>query len=143
MEKTENKKTIKADNVISAYRILNNAKLGKMEDAEKFALIKAVRQLKKVGTDFDDFLKDAQEKLKPENFEAIAGKVQNKEELTPEEAAKLNKYNADVTTCVKDELDKDVELTFAPLSEEAIGRLIASNDFAVAEILTVTDVIGA
>ena len=138
----ENKKVTKADNVISAYRILNNAKLGKMEDAEKFALIKAVRQLKKVGADFDDFLKDAQEKLKPESIEVIAVKVQGNEVLTPEESAALNKYNQDVSVCVKDELDKDVELTFAPLSEDALGRLVASNDFSVNEILIISDVLG-
>lgn len=139
----ENKKVVKADNVISAYRIINDAKLGKMEDAEKFALIKAVRQLKKTATDFDDFLKDAQGKLKPDGLETIAAKMQAKEELTPEESAKVSKYNQDVANCVKDELDKDVELTFAPLSEDALGRLIASNDFSVSEILIFSEVIGA
>lgn len=133
----------KTDNVVAAFRLINTAKISKMEDSEKFALIKAVKHLKKVGTDFEDFLKDAQERLKPENFDKIAAKYQSKEELTADEMATLNKYNKDVADCVQGELDKEVELDFEPLSEEALGRFIASNDFTVAEIMNISDVIGA
>lgn len=133
----------KTDNVVAAFRLINTAKISKMEDSEKFALIKAVKHLKKVGTDFEDFLKDAQERLKPENFDKIAAKYQSKEELTADEMATLNKYNKDVADCVQGELDKEVELDFEPLPEEALGRFIASNDFTVAEIMNISDVIGA
>lgn len=133
----------KTDNVVAAFRLINTAKISKMEDTEKFDFIKTVKHLKKVGTDFDDFLKDAQERLKPENFDKIAAKYQSKEELTADEMATLNKYNKDVADCVQGELDKEVELDFEPLSEEALGRFIASNDFTVADIITISDVIGA
>lgn len=128
--------------IVTAFRLINPAKLTKMENTERFALILAIRQLKKVNADFEDFLKDAQERLKPEDFDKIVSKVQAREELTPEESAIINKYNRDVEDCVKDELDKEVELTFEPLSEDALGRFIASNDFSVNEILAIEDVIG-
>lgn len=131
------------NDIVTAYRLVNTAKLAKMEDAEKFALIKIVRQLKKVGTDFDDFLKDAQERLKPEKFDEIVGKLQSKEDLTTEEQNALNKYNKNVQDCLKDELEKEVELDFEPLSEEAIGRFISSNDFSVSDILIIEDVVGS
>lgn len=134
--------TKRTESIVAAFRIINNAKISKMEDAEKFALIKAVRHLKKVNNEFDEFLKDAQNRLKPEGFDAIAAKYQNKEELTAEENAILSKYNTDVSECVKEELEKDVELPFTPLSEESLGRFIASNDFSVSEVLMVSDVIG-
>lgn len=130
------------DQIVTAYRLVSAAKLSKMEDAEKFQLIKVVRQLKKTATDFEDFLKDAQEKLKPEGFDTIATKIQSKQDLTPEESSKIGKYNKDVADCLSEELEKEVELTFEPLSEEAIGRLVASNDFAVSDIISITDVIG-
>lgn len=136
----EVKKT--TDQVVTAYRLINSARLSKMEDAEKFALIKAARRLKGVSNDFEELLKDAQEKLKPDGFDGIIRKVQAKEELTGVESEKLRKYNTDVQACVQGELEKEVELDFAPLTEEAIGRLIASNDFSVSEILAVEDVIG-
>lgn len=139
------KATVKrtTDQIVASYRLINNAKLTKMEDAEKFALIKAARKLKKTATDFEDALKDTQERLKPEGFDAIAGKMQARQDLTPEESAKVGKYNTDVTACLKDELDREVELEFEPLSEDALERFIASNDFSVAEIMAISDVIGA
>lgn len=125
------------------FRLINTAKLGKMEDAEKFQLIKAVRQLKKVATDFDDFLKDAQEKLKPEGFDAVAGKFQKRAELTHEESEMWNKYQKDISDCLKDEVEKEIELDFEPLNKDAVSRFVASNDFSINEIMAIEDVIGA
>lgn len=132
----------KVDNIVAAYRLISNAKLGRMEDSEKFALIKAAHQLKKVGAEIDDFMRDAQDRLRPDDFDKIAIKIQSKDKLTIEEAVKANKYNQDIANCLKDELNKEMELTFEPLSEEAIGKFIASNDFSVDDILIISDVIG-
>lgn len=134
------KKTV--NDIVTVYRLINSAKVGKMEDAEKISLIKAIRHLKKVGVDFDDFLKDAQERLKVEGFDAIVSKVQEKKGLTPEETATLNKYNKNVENCIKEETEKEVELDFEPLSDEAINRLVASNDFSVGEIMSIFDMLG-
>lgn len=134
------KKTV--EKIVTVYRILNSAKISKMEDSEKFAFIKAVHQMKKVSADFEDALKDAQEKLKPEGFDEIVNKPHSKEDLNAEETAILEKYNEDVTNCVNDELKKEVELNFSALSEGAIGRLISSNDLTINEILTIIDIIG-
>lgn len=130
------------NDIVTAYRIINPAKLTKMETAERFALILITRQLKKVATEFDDFFKDVQEKLKPEGFDAIADKVQSKKELTPEEIAAWNKYNKDINDSLKGELDKEVELDFEPLGKEAFEKFIESNDLSVNDILAIEDVIG-
>ncbi|MDE7440641.1 MAG: hypothetical protein K2M69_00535 [Muribaculaceae bacterium] len=129
------------DQIVTAYRLLNNAKLSKMEDAEKFAVIKIARKLRKASADFDELVKDAQERLKPDNFDIIASKMQANKELTPEESAAVEKYNRDITACVREELEKEVEPDFEPISEEAFGRLIASNDFSTAEVIAIDDVI--
>ncbi len=136
------KVAIKVNDAVTAFRLVNPAKLTKMETAERFAVILATRQLKKVSEDFEGLLKDAQEKLKPEGFDAIVEKVQGKKELTPSEQDALNKYNQDVSDCVKSELDKYVELDFAPLGKEAMERFIDSNDFTIEQIIAVMDVLG-
>lgn len=136
-------RAVKVNDAVTAYRLINPAKLTKMETEERFAVILATRQLKKVATDFDELVKDAQEKLKPEGFDAIVEKVQGKKELTSSEQETLNKYNKDVTDCVQTELDKEVEFDFNPLSEDALGRFVESNDFSVSEIMLIGDVIGA
>lgn len=131
------------NDIVTAYRHINSAKLTKMETPERFALILITRQLKKVATEFDDFFKDVQEKMKPEGFDAIAEKVQGKKELSPEEIAAWNKYNKDINDSLKGELDKEIELDFEPLGKEAFEKFIESNDFNVSEILAVEDVICA
>lgn len=131
----------KTESIVAAYRLICEAKLNKMEDSDKFLLIRIARKLKKTATDFNDFLQDAQKKLKPDGFDAITFKIQNKEELTYEENNKVVKYNQDVSECVKDELEKEVELDFEPLSEEAFARFVSSNDFSVSDILVINDII--
>lgn len=130
------------EKAVIAYRILNNAKLGKMKDEGKFAVIKIMKELKPVATGYDDFIKDAAEKLKPEGIEEIQAKLQGKGELSAEEQALWNEYNEKVQKCVQDELNKEVEVTCEPLKEEDFGALIASNDFAVGEIMALDEVIG-
>lgn len=133
---------VKTDLVVTAYRLINSAKLSKMEDADKFSIIKIAKEFKKTANDFEDYLKDAQEKLRPDGFDAIARKVQSKELLTEAETATLNKYNQDVTNCVNDELEKIADLDFEPLSKDALGRFVASNDFTINDILIISDAIG-
>lgn len=139
-EKTQ-PKTAKTNDIVSAFRLINPAKLTKMETAERFSLILATRQLKKVATEFDDFLKDVQEKMKPEGFDAIAGKVQAHKDLAPDELKAWNKYQQDISECLKGELEKEVEVDFEPLSKEAMEHFIDSNDFAVSDIILIMDVL--
>ena len=63
-ENKKSKKEMTTNTVLSVYKLLNDSKLTKMEDKDKFIVIKAVRKLKPIAADFDDFQKDAQEKLK-------------------------------------------------------------------------------
>lgn len=130
------------EQIVTAFRVINSAKLTKMETPERFALICKTRQLKKVSEDFDGLLKDTQEKLKPEGFDAIAEKVQGRKETTPEEAAAWKKYQKDINDCVDTELKKEVEIEIEPLSSESFERFVESNDFSVGEIIAVQDVIG-
>ncbi|MDE6479276.1 MAG: hypothetical protein K2L45_03325 [Muribaculaceae bacterium] len=144
-EKKENAQkgnAVKVNDAVTAFRLINPAKLTKMETAERFAVILATRQLKKVATDFDELVKDVQEKLKPEGFDKIVEKVQGKKELTAQEQEALNKYNKDVTDCVQTELDKEVKLDFTSMTGEAMERFIDSNDFTVSDVMLIMDVLG-
>lgn len=136
---TMKKNTEKA---VIAYRILQNAKLGKMKDDDKFAVVKIMKELKPIAIGYDDFIKDAAEKLKPEGVEKIQAKLQGNENLDVEEQKIWAKYNQDVTKCVTGELNKEIEFTFAPLSEAGFKGLLESNDFTMSEILALDEVIG-
>lgn len=130
------------EKAIVAYRILNNAKLGKMKDEDKFLIVRAMKQLKPIATAYEDFMKDASDRLKLDGIEAIQEKVQRSEQLTTDEQSVWIKYNTNVAKCVSEELAKDVELSFEQLDEEAMKGLLASNDFNVSEIMYLDEVIG-
>lgn len=134
------KKTVKKETIVNIYQALDNATLGKMETADRFVFIKALRPLKKVIVDFNDFKEDAVKRLKPENYDTIAEKVQKFNGMSREDkeaaindkeyadALKANgEFNLNIDKCLREELDKEVELEFAPLSEDAFGKLMESN----------------
>lgn len=142
---------MKTIDIVKAYRIINDAKLTKMEDADKFKVIKATRQLKPVAASFDEFVKEAQERLKPEGWDEMQKKSRkwqedgDKSTLTVEERREINRYftdyNAKVEECVKEEAEKEPELTYERLSEEAFGKFIASNDYDVRTIIELENIL--
>ena len=147
-------KTIEITNI---FAVLNEAKLTKMEDADKFKVIKALRAIKPIAKGYEDFVEDAKNKLKGEDFDNMSEKAQawNKDnqgkkvgELAQEEIDNLNaintyfaEYNKRVEACVKEEAEKEVELTFDKLSEEAFGKLVASNDWTCGQIMALSDAV--
>lgn len=135
-------KKVTTEKAVITFRILNNAKFGKMKDGDKFNAVKIMKELKPVATSYDDFLKDAAEKLKPEGSEEIQGKIQSGEKLSSDEQKEWDKYNQNVAKCVQDELAKELELDFVALSEEGFKGLLASNDFTMGEVLALDEVIG-
>jgi hypothetical protein len=66
---------MKTLDVRNAFNLLNTAKLTKLESAGKFKVIRAIRVLKQIATAFDEFQKDALERLKGDNHDEIAAKA--------------------------------------------------------------------
>lgn len=150
---SENKKSkneITTDTVKSVYKLLNDSKLTKMEDKDKFIVIKAVRKFKPIAADFEDLKKDVQEKLKGENFEEMQKKALqwneegDKTTLTEDERKEVNmffyEFNKNVEECLKEETEKKHELEYEKLSEDAFGKFISSNDFKVDDIIKIQEV---
>lgn len=140
---------MRTKDVVSVFANLNTAKLTKMEDNAKFKVIKALRLIKKVNAEHDDFLKDAQEKLKGDEFDEMKDKAQKWQEegekttITMEERLKINKfftsYNERISKIMKDEEEKDVDLTYEKLTEDEFKTLVSSNDFDVNTMMLLQD----
>ena len=141
------KTKITTEKVLNAYRIISGAKYTKMDDADKIKVWKIARALKPVADKFDDDSKDASEKFKPEGFDENLRKAQEYERVIKDKDAdasklemgaaeygefikELQKYNKIVGDAIKEFADKEVELEFEKISEEAFGKLMASNDGA-------------
>lgn len=145
------KKTIKTSVVIAVYNAINSAKLTKLTDIDKFKVIRMARSMKDIASGFNDFTKDAQEKLKDERFDIMVEKAQQWQRegenttLTEEERVAVNRYfseyNKKVDECVRTEADKNVDIEFELLTEEAFMQLAASNDWTCGQIIELEDLV--
>lgn len=152
------KKTIKTEKALAAFRVLNTAKYTKMTDEDKIKVWKIARALKPVADKFDDDSKDAAEKFKPtEDFAERLQKAQeferkqkSGEDMTdaPMGAAEygefikeFQQYNKTVADAIKEFADKEVELEFDVLTEESFGKLMASNEWDMSQVMAISEIV--
>lgn len=147
------KQTIKTEKVMRVYNILNSTKYAKLDDADKVKVWKIARQLKPVATKFDEDSKDAAEKMKPyEGFEDDLQKAQEYERLKGvnakmdiEEYQKFivafKSYQELVSKAVKEFAEKEVEVEFDPITEDAFSKLMASNEWTLDQAVEIGDFI--
>lgn len=152
--------TIKTSEILTAYNVLNNAKYGSMDDADKIKVWRICRTLKPVATKFEEDNKDAAEKFKAEvkDFEELLPKaqeyermLQNNEDMSksPIGAAQYDAfikdfkhYNELVGKAVEKLANKEVTISFEALTDEAFGKLMASNtDWKMSQVMALSDII--
>lgn len=149
------KKTIKTDKVLQVWQVLGTAKYTKLDDADKIKVWKISRVLKPIAEKFDEETKDAAEKLKPtKDFDQRLQDAQEYERVSKDASADASKlkmgaaeygefikevrrYNQLVSDAVKDFAEKEVEVEFEPLSEDAFVKLMASNDWNYGQIMQI------
>jgi hypothetical protein len=151
------KKTVKTSEILSVYQIIGNAKYGKMSDDDKVKVWKIARKLKPIATKFEDDTKDAADKMKPyEDFDQKLQKAQEYERLKNDKKptidvmstadydnfiADFKQYKNIVDKAIKEFADKEVEIEFDAISEEAFGKLITSNEWTFGQVTLVGDFI--
>lgn len=147
---------MKTKDIVTATAALSEAGLKGMEDKDKFTVIRALRVLKPIRQQYIDFVQDAANRLRPEDFDQLEQRKKewNKEhegkkynDLTSQELVELNyinaryaDYNNKIEDCIREEADREQELTYDRLTEEAFGKLLAANaDWTAATILLLTE----
>lgn len=151
------KKTVKTSEILSVYQIIGKAKYGKMSDDDKVKVWKIARKLKPVATKFEDDTKDASDKMKPyEDFDQNLQKAQEYERLNNDKKPTIDvmstadydkfiedfkEYQKLVNNAVKEFADKEVEIEFDAISEEAFGKLITSNEWTFGQVTLLGDFI--
>jgi len=151
------KRTVKTSEILNVYNIINAAKYGKLEDADKVKVWKICRKLKPFATKFEEDNKDAAEKLKPQiegGFDETLRKAQEYERLTQQHEPTIDvmtkaeydeflkhfkDYQKLMNDAVKEFADKEVEVEFDALSEDAFGKLLSSNDWNMAQSMVLGD----
>lgn len=137
--------------IVIAYRLINKIKISNMDDDGKIKVIKAIKAMKPIYTEFEDFSKDAQEKLKDDDFEKMSekskewqGGIENTS-LSEKERVEVNayfgKYYEALNKCLKEESEKENEITYEKLSEQEFCKLVGNNDLNLDEIITLEEVL--
>lgn len=131
--------------IARAYRTLAVAKLTRLDDEEKFQIVKIIMSLKPIAKEYEDFIQQTKESLKADNHEEMLDKAnrwnftnkgRNINDLTDEEKKELfeiNRYFAEYSNKVEkwilEEGDKGVNFAPFKLSNDTATKLIASNDW--------------
>lgn len=145
-------KTIEA---VKAYKTLKQAKLTKMDEADKLTVIKAMRALRPVAETYDKDTEEGRRALQDDRFDDMQQKAQKHNEAIQEkkqdgllsysDLKELNDYftayDKSVRKMQRELDDREQELTIGRLSEEAFGRLAASNDLTCEELETLFNVL--
>lgn len=140
-------KTLSIEKAVAAYSQLAAAKLNACKASEKFVVIKATAALRPIAEKYQSIARDAQERLRPDNWEQLVEQSKRWTELSDADKAAHNeavyKYNAEVEECLAEELSKEAEVEVGALDEEALGRLLDSNpEWNVAQAEAVIALIG-
>ena len=154
------KLTLTTEKVLAAFNVLSSAKYSKLDDVDKIKVWKITRKLKPVAEKFDEDSKDAAEKMKPsEDFDERLAKAQEYERTIkqadfdasklPMGAAEYGKfieefkaYQKLVNDTIRDFAKKEVEVEIETLSEDAFGKLMASNDWNMAQVVALDEFVG-
>ena len=91
--------------------------------------------------DFDQKLQEAQEFERLRNSGGDMSKAKMGAAQYEEFIAKFSEYNNLVRKAVEDFANKYVEVEFEALSEESFGKLMASNDWKMSEVMAISDII--
>lgn len=127
-----------AREVSTIVALIANAKVTRMESADKGKMLKARKALRAASREYDELLEDANKTLEPEGFAALHDKVRRRAKMTDEEADRymdlLAAYERDVEATVKDAGEAEVEPVYERLTEEAFVAFCDSNDYTLAQM---------
>lgn len=156
MKKNVTKKT---GEIAALYGVLSNAKYTNLEDADKIRLWKIARVMKPVATQFEEDKQSAAKDLAPyetfgedvekaQAYEAAVKKPDCDATKLPMGAAEyervieeIKKYNNLVFEATKEYGEKEVEIEFEPLTEDAFVKLMSGNDWSIGVASEIGDLI--
>lgn len=130
--------------VVDCYKALGEAKVTKLEESEVIKVVKARKAMRQIADDYESFLKDCQEKFKPENWDEIQNKIQQwqkegeKTTLTEAERIEINKaiidYQSKINTAINEELNRKIEINIEKLKDDSDTKLLVENSWELKKL---------
>lgn len=129
---------MKVKEIVSAYRILGDAKVNMLDESEISKIVKTRKMFRQIAEEFEAFLKDAFDKFKPDEFDETQEQLKRWSELSDEEKHKVTEkvktYEQAVNSVLQDEYDREVDITVEKLSEESIVKLLKHNEWSLSKL---------
>ena len=127
---------MKVGKIVNAYRALEKATVSDLTAEERIAVVKAMKAMRNTTKEFESFVEDLREKFKNETLEAIIRKIQEGKGLTEDEVKTFNEYNIPVSSAIREEEEKEVNLDIPKVSEDAIVKMIGENKWRLSKLET-------
>lgn len=129
---------MKLKEIIEAYRMLGEANIKTLEDKDGVVIIKNRMSMRLHAEAYDALLKDAKEKFKPENLEAMQEKTQGWDKLPNEERRSVNEFfracQEKIDAVCAPELEKDIKCSIEKISLDAGMKLLKENGWPVSRL---------
>lgn len=134
---------------IEAFKMLDSAKYQKLSDDDKVKVWKITRALRPIALEYSDEVQDARERLVPsDDYKEKLQKAQLYEQMKKEGKDNLpmsdeeyleflkvfKEYMELLDKALKEELDKENDIEIPTISEDAFGKLMASNDWSFGQV---------
>lgn len=134
---------------IEAFKMLDSAKYQKLSDDDKVKVWKITRALRPIALEYSDEVQDARERLVPsDDYKENLQKAQQYEQMKKEGKDNLpmsdeeyleflkvfKEYMVLLDKALKEELDKENDIDIPTISEDAFGKLMASNDWSFGQV---------
>ena len=140
------KKTVKTIDVVNAYRVLANVKIGKLEEAEQSLIAKAIRSIRTIAKDYTDHEADLKKMLQPENIQELGVIEAKGEAATVEERVKfqteMGGYMKSLDKQMNEAAEAEVEIEIEPIGFETLCKLAAANDQPLGAMMIIDDIFG-
>lgn len=127
---------MKVGKIVNAFRALEKATVSDLTAEERISVVKAMKAMRTTTKEFESFVEDLREKFKSENLEAIIRKIQEGKGLTEDEVKTFNEYNIPVSSAIREEEEKEVNLDIPKVSEDAIVKMIGENKWRLSKLET-------
>lgn len=131
--------------VVAAYNTLGESTVHSLEDGEIMKVLKNRKALRPINDEYDSYMKDCQEKFKPENWDKIQEDLQKwqqegeKTTLSEEDKFNLNKalneYNNKLEKAAEEELKKEVEIDIEKFAEGTDVKLLKENKWKTKQLI--------
>lgn len=153
MEEKENgvvKRKMTVENAVTVLNVLKKVNISRLDKDVQFAVLRASRVLRPFVTGYEDFFKDAQQRLMPEDFDSVIAKRDKFDELPDDEKIRINKsiydYDRKLNECLSPELNREIEVEYRdvkPFDDDALSAIAScSENLSVSALLLLQDYVG-